>query len=64
MTDQKGKEDKISDITDDKELNEKDLQDVDGGVLRSPMTFSSAKDNCGGKCAGTIKSAVGSELDI
>ena len=64
MTDQKGNDDKISDITDDKELNEKDLQDVSGGVLKSPRTFIGAKDDCGGKCAGTIKSAVGSELDI
>lgn len=52
----------ISDITEDKELNEKDLQDVNGGLLIK-RTFGT-KDDCGGNCMGTVSTAVGQEVDV
>ena len=64
MADQKKNEDKITDITNDKELSEKDLQDVSGGVLRKPRTFVSTKDDCGGKCMGSVPAATGQNIDI
>jgi len=62
MTEQKKDADKISDITDEKELNEKELQDVSGG-LYVKRTFAT-KDNCGGNCAGSVDVADGKVIDF
>ena len=62
MTEQKKDADKISDITEDKELNEKDLQEVSGGMLKKPI-FKSESD-CGGNCMGTVSSATGKLIEV
>jgi hypothetical protein len=62
VTENKHDEDKIADITDEKELTEEEMKGVDGGLFVA-RTFAS-KDDCDGKCAGTIKSATGSQLEI
>jgi len=63
MTDEK-KDPKIADITDDKELSEKDMQEVSGGFLKKPIFKSSSSDDCGGNCMGSVPTATGKEVEL
>jgi len=62
MSDQKKDKAKIKDITQDKELDEKEMEKVSGGVYIK-KTFST-KDDCGGNCMGTVGTATGKEIDV
>ena len=64
MAEQKKDEDKITDITEDKELNEKELQDASGGMLRRRPIFKAGADDCGGNCMGSVGTATGKEIEI
>jgi len=63
MADIKKDDDKITDITDDKELNEKDLQEVSGGMLKRRPIFKTT-DDCGGNCMGSVGTATGEQVEI
>jgi bacteriocin-like protein len=62
MAKQKKGTKKISDITEDKELNEKDLQQVSGGMLKKPI-FKAA-DDCNGNCVGSVHVSTGKDVDL
>ena len=62
MTEPKKEKDEITDITGKKELDEKEMEKVSGGLF-VPRTFAS-KDDCGGNCMGSVPTATGKEIDL
>ena len=58
------KEPKIADITDDKELTEKDMQEVSGGMLKKPIFKTASSNDCNGNCMGSVPTATGQEIEL
>lgn len=66
MTKKKKDKDKITDITDDNELTEKDMDQVSGGriVRRPPIMGGKSGDDCGGNCMGSVPTSTGKDIDV